>query len=256
MIPSQFEIGPFSFHIYGFLIGIAIVIGWYVCKVRAKLYKIPQSIFEDSILLVPLLMAFIGARLYHVLDYRNVYFKDPITIFYVQNGGLGIWGGLLGTVLGLIIVSKVKKINIINALDLIAPALALGQAIGRLGNYINQEGFGPPTNLPWAVEIQAKNRPLQYILYSRFHPTFFYEAILDLLTFIILIYLSKKFKAPGRIFSLYLIFYSLSRFLVEFFRIDTWQISGIKVAQVLSVLTLILGITFFFKIPKLIRKRS
>ncbi len=247
MIPPQIEIGPVSFHLYGFIIGLAIVTGWYVSKIRSGLYKIRKEIFEDLILLIPLITALIGARLYHVLDYHNAYFENPMAILYIQNGGLGIWGGLIGTFIGLAFICKIRKINLVNVIDLIAPALALGQAIGRVGNYINQEGFGPPSNLPWAVGIDIKNRPLQYINYSRFHPTFFYEAILDLLTFLVLIHLSKKFKKPGQIFAFYLILYSLSRFLVEFARIDTWQISGIKVAQLLSLTALFLGVYIFSK---------
>ncbi len=256
MIPSQIEIGPIVVHPYGFLIAVAIFLGWYIAKKRATLYKIPKSIFEDYILLLPLTTSLIGARLYHVLDYRYVYSQNPVSIFYIQNGGLGIWGGLVGFLIGLYIVTKVKKLNLLNILDLVAPSFALAQAIGRVGNWINQEGFGPPTSLPWAVYIDPKNRPLEFANATRFHPTFFYESILDLLIFILLLYLSKKLKQKGQIFAFYLILYSSARFALEFLRIDTWVAGGIKIAQLFCAIGVITGFLIVFLQNRNIVKES
>lgn len=241
MIPKAINIGPLSLHLYGLLIALGILLGWYIAKRRASSYKIPTKIFDDYILIVPLVSALIFARIYHVLDYRNIYLQNPVTVFYIQNGGIGIWGAILGAIIGVWIVAKIKKLNTLKLLDLFAPSLAIGQAIGRIGNWINQEGFGPPTNLPWAVYIDPQNRPIQYYDYSRFHPTFFYEAILDLIIFLILLALSKKFKKNGQIFAFYLIFYSVVRFGMEFLRIDTWVMSGIKIAQFISLLGIVSG---------------
>lgn len=245
MIPKAINIGPFSFHLYGLLIALGVLLGWHIAKKRAHFYKIPEKLFDDLLLIVPLALSIIFARLYHVLDYRNIYFKNPISIIYIQNGGLGIWGAIFGAVLGIWIVSQIKKINLPNLLDLLAPSLALGQAIGRIGNWINQEGFGPPTNLPWGVYIDPASRPINYSQYTRFHPTFFYEAILDLIIFITLLVLSKKFKKSGQTFALYLILYALARFFVEFLRIDTWVARTVKVSQVISLATIGLGILIF-----------
>lgn len=246
MISSQINIGPVTFHLYGFIIAFAIYIGWFLAKKRAVVYKIPATIFEDSILLVPLALSILGARIYHVIDYWQVYKVDPISMLYIFNGGLGIWGALIGTLIGFIIISKLKKISLLSILDLAAPSFLLAQSIGRIGNYINQEGFGPPSNLPWAVYINPTNRPEKFKDYLSFHPTFFYEAIIDFVFFVLLILIAKKIKKPGQIFSIYLILYSLGRLFVEFFRIDTWHIGVIKVVYILSAGCTLLGIYLFF----------
>ena len=131
------------------------------------------------------------------------------------------------------------------SLDLAAPSILLAQAIGRFGNYINQEGFGPPTNLPWAVYIDPQNRPTQYLLYSRFHPTFFYEAVLNLVFFLMLLLVSRSLK-KGQTFALYLIFYSAARSIAEIWRIDTWTVDGVKIAYLFSAGAFICGVALFF----------
>lgn len=245
MLPKEINLGPLTFHLYGFLIGIAVFIGWYVCKKRARQYKIPDKVFEDYFLLIPALTALVCARIYHVLDYWEVYRIDPVKILYIQNGGIGIWGALIGAIVGLYLYSKLRNLKFLTVLDLVAPTLALSQAIGRIGNFVNQEGFGPPTNLPWKVYIDAVNRPLNYISQSYFHPTFFYEALLDLFTFLILLSVSKRLKRPGQVFALYLIFYAIARFIVEHWRIDTWVSGGIKVSYLFSTLSLVIGLVMF-----------
>ena len=243
MIPRSIEIGPFSIHFYGLIIAFAIFCGWYLAKKRAK---ISQNIFDEPILLIPLALSIMGARLYHVLDLWSYYGRNLAKIVEIQNGGLGIWGGILGMILGFLIVANVKKLDFLKSLDLAAPSIILGQAIGRFGNYINQEGFGPPTNLPWGVFIDPQNRPTQYLLYTRFHPTFFYEALLNLIFFILLLYLAGKVKIKGQIFALYLVFYSVARSIAEFWRIDTWIVDGIKIAYIFSFAAFICGVGLFW----------
>ena len=148
--------------------------------------------------------------------------------------------------LGFLFVAKVKNLDLLKSLDLAAPSIILGQAIGRLGNYINQEGFGPPTNLPWGVFIGPQNRPAQYFLYSRFHPTFFYEVLLNLIFFILLLYLAGKLKIKGQVFALYLIFYSVARSISEIWRIDTWIVDGVKIAYIFSLAAFICGVGLFW----------
>lgn len=238
------SLGPLTFHMYGLIIGVAILLGWYLAKKRAYLSKIPKNFFDDPILLIPLVLGIIGARLYHVVHYWSYYKTDPSQVLAITNGGLGIWGGLAGIFIGCSILAKIRRINLLSLLDLITPSLLLAQAIGRIGNFINQEGFGPPTNLPWGVLIDPKNRPSQFLNDSYFHPTFFYEAALDLMFLTVLLKVTTKLKI-GQTFALYLIFYSLGRFIVEFWRIDTWTTGTIKMAHLLSVLTFVLGIWFF-----------
>ena len=247
MLSPSVNIGPFTIHLYGFIIGLSIYTGYTLAKKRAHLYKIPKSSFDDPLLILPLLLSAAGARLYHVLDYWSLYSQNLISIFFIQNGGLGIWGALGGVVLGFYIFAKIRKLNFPIVLDLLSPSLLLGQAIGRIGNYVNQEGFGPPTNLPWGVYINLENRPPQYLNKSYFHPTFFYEAIIDLIFFIILLYLAQKLKIRGQVFALYLILYSLGRFVVEFWRIDTATVGQIKIAHFLALISFCIGIMIFLQ---------
>lgn len=266
MIPQEILLGPITIHLYGLIIAFSIFLGWFLAKKRAHLYKqslrsssgqgstaglkIPQTIFDDPILLVPLILAIFGARIYHVLDFRDYYFANPSQIISVWRGGLGIWGALAGAILGFFIIAKIKKLDFLKILDLVSPSLLLGQTLGRIGNFINQEGFGPPTKMPWGVYIDQVNRPVKYISSTRFHPTFFYEAALDAIFLIVLLYLVKKLKYRGQVFALYLIFYSAGRFIIEFWRIDTWVMGDIKVAHVVAILVFLLGIGLFGSLGK------
>ena len=289
MILRQISIGPLTIHIYGLVIAIAIFLGWFLAKKRAAIYKVPHKLFDDPILIIPLILAIATARVYHVVDYWDYYSNNLIRIFAIGNGGLGILGALAGMVLGFWIIARVKKVNFLSILDLAAPSILLGQAVGRFANFINQEGFGPPTGKPWGIFIDQAHRPAEYINSARFHPTFFYEAAINFITFIILIYLSNlsfprksfdpelktegresrtgsrikelifnklksKFgmtrKKPGQTFALYLIFYSSARFITEFWRIDTWMIGEVKVAHLLSILIFIIGLGLFMRSNK------
>ena len=255
MLPRSIDLGPVSIHLYGLIIAIAVYAGWHLAKKRAHSYKIPTKIFDDPILLIPLVLSIIGARFYHVADNWQIYSTDPVTILYIANGGLGIWGAILGLFLGFAIVARVRKIDLLSTLDLAAPSILLGQAIGRFGNYINQEGFGPPTNAPWGVFIEKQYRPTEFLSSAHFHPTFFYEAVLDFIFFLILLKIAPNLKKKGQVFALYLIFYSVSRFISEFWRIDTWTVGTIKIAQVLSVLTFITGFLLFLRNKNLTNKK-
>ena len=248
-MPREVDFGPLTIHFYGLVIAIAIFIGWFLARKRAYLYKIPQKIFDDPILIIPLVLAIIGARFYHVLDYWDYYSNNPNQIHAIWNGGLGIWGALVGIFIGFFIVVKLKKLNVLDVLDVASPSILLGQALGRFANFINQEGFGPPTEKPWGIFIDQLHRPAEFINSTHFHPTFFYEAIINFIFFIILLIISQRLKR-GQVFSLYLVFYASGRFIVEFWRIDTWIIGSVKVAQVLAILAFLLGIWLFVSFGK------
>src|SRR3989344_1066842 len=202
MIVAQIKIGFLTIHLYGLIIAVSIYAGYLLAKRRFSAYRIPRKIFDDPILLLPLVLAIVGARLYHVLDYWLVYSQRPIEIFYITSGGLGIWGAIAGAVLGFWFVAKVRNLNFLSTLDLASPSLLLGQAIGRIGNYVNQEGFGPPTSLPWGVYINPDRRPAIYSQYNFFHPTFFYEAFIDLIFFVLILSLASRLKKRGQAFAL------------------------------------------------------
>src|SRR3989344_4877790 len=197
---NQIHIGPLTVHLYGLIIAISIYLGYILAKNRAQFYQIPKKIFDDPILVLPLALAIIGARIYHVLDYWGIYENNLPSIFYLSRGGLGIWGALIGAFAGFVIVAKVKKLSLLTVLDLAAPSVILGQALGRIGNFVNQEGFGPPTDKPWGIYIDPVNRPVQFAQSSQFHPTFFYEAFIDAVIFILLLKFAQKTKIRGQIF--------------------------------------------------------
>lgn len=274
MFPNSFSLGPLTFHIYGLIIAAAILIGWWLAKKRVHFYKIDPNLLDSPLILLPLILGIIGGRLYHVADFWSYYRNNPAQIFNISGGGLGIFGAIIGIFAGFWLFARIKKTKLLPLLDLLSPSLILGQAIGRIGNYINQEGFGKPTDLPWGVFIKPENRPIEYLESNFFHPTFFYEGALNLIAFLILIFLSSlsssplnshsresgnqlrvklqgsrfsiwsrmTLQKPGQIFVLYLISYSAIRFTVEFWRIDTARIGQLQIAHVISLVVFCVGI--------------
>ena len=238
MIPKSLQVGFLKVNLYGVVIAIAVFIAWCLAIKRAYLYKIPRQKLESVTLLLPLILGILGGRLYHVVDKWSYYTLNPAQIIRVDHGGLGIWGALIGIFLGFYVFARVQQINFLNLLDLLSPSILLAQGIGRIGNFINQEGFGPPTELPWGIEI---NR-------TRVHPTFFYEMILDFIFAGLLIHLAPKFKRPGQVFGLYLISYGLIRFIVEFWRVDTWTVDQFHVAHLFALVSIVIGLILTFRV--------
>jgi phosphatidylglycerol:prolipoprotein diacylglycerol transferase len=210
-------------------------------------------------LIYVVIVGIIGARLYHVLStpagcgdnvpmcgwpwYRN----HPIDALLIWNGGLGIFGAILAGGLVVVIYARRHQLPLARYLDIAAPALLIGQAIGRWGNFANQELYGPPTDLPWGIAIDAAHRTYPYtdlvrypIETTRFHPLFLYESLLNLLGFVVLIVISRRFAhrlKDGDLFLLYLIWYPANRILVESMRFDAWTVggSGLATAQLVSL---------------------
>lgn len=236
MIPKNIQIGFINIHLYGLTIALAILIAWRLALKRASFYKISKQKLESVSLLIPLVLGIVGGRLYHVVDLWPYYLSNPQQIIRVDQGGLGIWGALIGIFIGLWVFARVEKINLLNLLDLLSPSILLAQGVGRIGNFINQEGFGPPTNLPWGIIING----------TLVHPTFFYEMCLDFIFATLLLYLAPKLNKRGQIFGLYLIFYGAIRFVVERYRIDTWTINTHQVAYILSVVSILTGLVIIF----------
>ncbi len=243
-IPSaSFHLGPLTFYFYGLLITFGILMGYILAVKRARIYNIPVSEIENVFLLtIP--SAIVGARLYHVILSWNYYSSDLREILNVRAGGLAIHGGIFASILVFIIYAKIRRINLLALLDLCAPSLALGQAIGRWGNFFNQELYGSPTSLPWKITIDPIHRIPGYYGYEFYHPTFLYESLLNLAVCLGLIYLARRWKlqSRGRLFFLYLIAYGIVRFGLEFIRIDEQTILGpFKFAQLTSLALIIIG---------------
>src|SRR5262245_6509837 len=205
----------------------------------------PDDIGTLAIWAVP--AGLIGARLYHVItDWNRLYADHPGDIVKIWEGGLGIPGGiLLGVTVGLL-VARHLGMNLPVGLDMVAPALPLAQAIGRLGNWWNQELYGRPTDLPWGLEIDPEHRQGGYESFSTFHPTFLYEMLWNLALCLFLLWIDKKrVLRPGRLFVIYILGYGIGRLWVEALRIDTaTRIAGLRVNEWMS-LVIIAGASLF-----------
>jgi prolipoprotein diacylglyceryl transferase len=168
----------------------------------------------------------VGARVYHVLTDAQLYFgpgRDPVDALRIWEGGLGIWGAITGGALGGWIACRRANVRFADAAGAVAPGLLVAQAVGRLGNYFNQELFGRPTTLPWALEIDTAHRPAGYEQFSTFHPTFLYEAMWNLAAAVVLVWwLERRFRLSGsQVFAAYVMLYTSGRVWIELLRIDT-----------------------------------
>ena len=248
-----FQLGPFTVNWHGIMIAIATLAGFFLASREAKRRgEDPEHTFMMAFLLVP--MSFIGARLYHVIDKWDFYSQNPILIF--SGAGLGIFGAIAGGVTGLIIYTKWKKLNLLRWLDIAAPGLILGQAIGRWGNFFNQELYGYPTDLPWAIYIDPAHRLPGYEAFSHFHPMFLYESLLNFLGCFLLLFLGRKLGKrllDGDIISLYVIYYGLVRFALEGLKIDVWTIAGFPTARWISIIAIIAAVAVM--IDRRLRRR-
>ncbi len=230
MDPVAFTIFGLEIRWYGILIASAILIGTKIALVRGRKRGIDENIIVD-ILLVSIPFAIIEARLYYVIFEWERYAGDFYKMINIRSGGLAIHGGIIGAVLAGYIFSRIKKVNFIELLDLFAPSIILGQAIGRWGNFMNGEAHGGVTDLPWAIVVDGQ----------RVHPTFFYESIWNLAVFFLLIWISnKRSKFNGQIFLLYGILYSVARFFIECMRTDSLMIGNFRMAQLISLAIIVM----------------
>jgi phosphatidylglycerol---prolipoprotein diacylglyceryl transferase len=230
----MFEVGPFALRYYGLCIALGIIVATWLTGRELERKGYDGALALDSLFyIVPL--GFIGARAYHVITDYGLYSDDPFPgVFEVWNGGLGIYGGVVGGFVGLLIFARIRGISPWVFADAVAPGLVLAQAIGRWGNYFNQELFGRPSDLPWAIRIAPENRiapigPTWFADATSFHPTFFYESIWDVLVCLVLLWVARRFSErlkAGDIFVLYVSLYSVGRFFVETLRIDPAFIIG------------------------------
>jgi len=242
------RLGLFDIYWYSCLIVFSLLLGLIIVFKLSSRFKIKKELLENLFFYL-IIGGFLGARFYHVLSEWPYYLKYPWQVFAVWNGGLGIYGAVIAGILVLFWFCKKNKLNFLSLADLLAPSLILGQAIGRWGNYFNQEVFGKPTNLPWGIPIKTMARPFEFLSSQYFHPTFLYESIWNFLIFLILIFvLIKIFPKPGRIFSFYLILYSFGRFFLEFLRIDSQPVLfDLRLAQIISLLIFIFGFYLLIK---------
>jgi len=191
----------------------------------------------------------VGARLYHVVTSWNELPDEWWGPFAIWKGGLGVWGGIgLGCIVGAI-VAKRSGVSVARLADCAAPALLVAQGIGRFGNWWNQELFGKPTDLPWGLEIDPANRPIEFVDRATFHPTFLYEALWCFAAAGVLLLIERRFRGrirPGGLFALYVLLYSIGRVWIETLRIDpSHEIGGIRLNVFVAAAAIVLSAAFF-----------
>jgi phosphatidylglycerol:prolipoprotein diacylglycerol transferase len=258
-----FCIGPIPVRLYGIIIVTAALIGGFVATREARrLGENTERIWDALIFIV--IAGIVGARLYHVFSTpagcdANVpfcgwpwYQNHPLdAIIGITQGGLGIFGAIIGGLLVVLIYVRHYKLSLARYLDIAAPALLIAQAIGRWGNYINQELYGPPTDLPWGLTIDAQHRYGEFadltrypVDTTRFHPVFLYESVINTIGFIVVVLLARKWKSKkeGDLILVYMMWYGVNRIIVESLRPDAWTVAGgLPTAQLISIGLVVVG---------------
>ena len=244
--PVFLELGPLTIRWYALLIGLAFVIGILMTFSESKRQGIDPEFFLDFFLLaIPL--GIIGARLYYVIFHWQRYSGDFTRLFAIWEGGLAIHGGVIAGAIILVIMAYRRRVNFWQATDILAPPLALGETIGRWGNFFNQEAFGQPVSEEFISYFPEFIQQQMYIQGQYRNPTFFYASVWNLLILVFLLWLRRRdFIKQGDVFLSYIISYSVGRFFIEGMRIDSLMLGPLRVAQVVSVLLIILGVIFIY----------
>ncbi|MBA4537557.1 prolipoprotein diacylglyceryl transferase [Bacillus aquiflavi] len=242
--PIAFTLGPLQVHWYGIIIGLGIAIGFFLVIRESERRGIAKDTFADLLLwAVPI--AIICARLYYVIFQWDYYGQNPGEIIKIWNGGLAIHGALIGAVLTTYIFSKVKKLSFWKLADIAAPSIIIGQAIGRWGNFMNQEAYGGEVSRQFLESLYLPEFIINqmYINGAYHHPTFLYESIWSTLGFIILILLRRANLRRGELFLTYVIWYSAGRYFIEGMRTDSLMISDqLRAAQTISIALIALAL--------------
>lgn len=254
--PIIFEFGPLALRWYGLLMLVAIVVATQIASREvARKGENPDNLWDMLFWII--IFGFLGARLYYVFIQSprgdgglGFYLQNPGEILKVWGGGIHIFGGFIFGSITLWVFTRLRQLNPLPYLDAIGLALPLAQAIGRWGNFINQELYGPPTTLPWGLRIDRAHRIAPYNdlgTYpdsTRFHPLFLYESLWNFLGFALIFWISRRFQAelkPGDMALMYLIWYPLGRFFIEFLRTDSWFFPGtpFNVVHILSAIAVL-----------------
>lgn len=244
-----FDLGIIKIKWYSLFILLAIFVAYIVIFRESKKKKVPEIILNDLIF-YEIIIGIIGARLYYVIFNLDYYLKNKNEILMIWNGGLAIHGGILAAILFLIIYSRKKGIKILMMMDILAVGLIIGQSIGRWGNFFNQEAYGRIVSLTYLKKLHLPPFIIKgmYIDNAYREPTFLYESLFSLLGFIILIIVRKKNKLrTGQLTGLYFCWYGLERLIIESFRSDSLMLGTIKVAQLISIFAIFIGIYLIFK---------
>lgn len=245
MNPVAFNIGNFEIRWYGILIVLGIFIGMFIAYYNSKKLNLDfEKIIDGFLVAFP--CAIVGARAYYVFfEFDN--FKNNIwSIFNLRTGGLAIHGGLIGALIGTIIYCKLKKIEMMKYLDVVAPSLILAQAIGRWGNFMNGEAHGDVVSYEFISKFPEIIQKGMYLDGHYYNPTFLYESMWNLIIFLILMIIlhKKKSNENGVVIASYAVLYSIGRLFIESLRTDSLMIGNIRIAQFMSILGVVIGITY------------
>ena len=246
-----FSILGFSVYWYGIIMAFAVFAGVCCANFLAKGAGFPNNFFVDHSPVI-ILTGLLGARLYYCLLNFNHYVSAPFEILDIRQGGLSVHGMIFAGIFCIYYLALRYKFSFLKMTDILACSAVIAQSIGRWGNFFNSEAFGLPTNLNFGVYIEPFYRPLEYLGYEVFHPTFLYESVADFIIFVCLIFLFKsKIYKPGKVFFVYLGLYSLVRFFIESLRIDSaLNIQGIPIAQIVSAVLFLVCICGLFFVNK------
>lgn len=242
MDPIAFEIFGFQIRWYGIFIATGLLLATLLILQRSKKLGFEEDTIIDLVI-VCMPSAIIGARLYYVLFNWSYYQGDIMKMINIRGGGLAIHGGVLAGVLAGWIYTRIKKLDFTKLIDICAPGLILGQAIGRWGNFFNNEAHGGPTDLPWGIMVEGQ----------KVHPTFFYEFVWNLFVLGVLLKHRDNKKFDGEVFLLYMGMYSIGRFFIEGMRTDSLMLGPLRMAQVISIAFIVLGFGSIWYIRKRIK---
>jgi len=248
--PIAFSIGPLNIGWYGLCYAIGLAAAYLLLVWLARRAGEDPDIVGNGIIIVAV-AALIGGRLYHVIDQWHLYANDPLKIILPPYSGLGVYGGIVTGTIAAWWYARRRGVSFPRWADIIAPAIFVMQAIGRWGNYFNQELYGPPTTLPWGIPIDCAHRLSDVYACTvfpettRFHPLFLYESISGVLGAIFLVWLGFRFRSrlrPGDLLLVFFIWYGTTRFLLENLRADNWTFFGIPTAQIVSLIGILIGV--------------
>lgn len=259
-MPVGFYIGSFFVRFYGIILMLGAVAAAFWAEREARRRKQDAELVWDALLWL-LIGGIIGARLWHIFTppasmvevgiTTSYYLTHPLDAIDIRAGGLGIPGAVIGGAIALYFFCRRRRTSFALLVDIAAPALALGQAIGRWGNYINQEVYGAPTDLPWAIYIEPQYRLPEYYQIERYHPLFLYESLWNLAIFVFLVWVGRRFVdrlKQGDLFLVYLIAYPVGRFCLEFLRLDPSQVGGVNANQAfMAIVALISALGLFWR---------
>ena len=243
----SFSVGPLNIHLYGIIIAVGLVLAVIYALARRKEFGLTEDDLIDGVLLI-VPVSIIFARAYYCAFSWDEFAADPVSVFYIWNGGIAIYGGVIGAVLGIIAYCYFKKLKIGAVLDIVALGFLIGQAIGRWGNFFNREAFGAETET--FLRMGLFNSYTQK--YTYYHPTFLYESLWNAAGFVLLHFLSKKRRYDGQIALGYAAWYGLGRAMIEGLRMDSLYIGSFRVSQLLAAVSCLaaLGVLVYMSFRK------